>query len=63
MTGHPLPAPKQAIFEQLYQEALVRFQKDPNKREKWMCNSTAESAALAFFANTMLNMDVFITKE
>ena len=51
------------IFEKLYQEALVRFKKDPKKREAWMCNSTPETAALAVVANTMLNMDEFITKE
>lgn len=63
MTGHVIPKPKQEVFEKLYQEALIRFQKNPKKREDWMCNSTAEAAALAFVANTMLNMDEFITKE
>jgi hypothetical protein len=63
MTGHDMPPPKQRIFEKLYQEALVRFKKDPKKQEEWMCNSTPESAALAVVANIMLNMDEFITKE
>jgi hypothetical protein len=63
MTGHELPKPKQEVLEKLYQEALIRFQKYPKKREDWMCNSTAEVAALAFVANTMLNMDEFITKQ
>lgn len=63
MTGHDIPQPKQRIFQNLYQEALVRFKKDPKKQEEWMCNATPESAALAVVANIMLNMDEFITKE
>lgn len=63
MTGHDLPRPKQAIFLKLYQEAHIRFRKDPKKQEEWMCNTTPETAALAVVANMMLNMDEFITKE
>jgi len=63
MTGHELPKKKEAIFLKLYQEAWVRFKKDPRKREDWMCNSTPETASLAVVANMMLNMDEFITKE
>ena len=63
MTGRSLPHSKQQIFEKLYQEALVRFRKDPKKQEDWMCNTDAETAALAVVANIMLNMDEFIVKE
>ncbi len=63
MTGRNLPKSKQLVFEKLYQDALIRFKKDPKKQEDWMCNTTPETAALAVVANTMLNMDEFITKQ
>lgn len=63
ITGHDLPKAKQMVFLKLYEEALIRFRKNPKKREDWMCNTTPKTAALAVVANTMLNMDEFITKE
>jgi hypothetical protein len=63
MTGQELPQSKQQIFDKLYQEAYIRFKKDPKKQEEWMCNTSSETAALAVVANMMLNMDEFITKQ
>jgi hypothetical protein len=65
MTGHALPPDKQRVLKQLYQDALNKFAQNKNKSSQWLgqTNATASDAALAFVANTMLNMDEFITKE
>ncbi|WP_428667790.1 DUF1553 domain-containing protein [Runella sp.] len=65
MTGHTLPPTKQKVLIRLYTDALHRFEKDNEKAVCWVSKqpATAHDAALAFVANTMLNMDEFISKQ
>jgi hypothetical protein len=63
MLGRDLPQRKLLVFKNLYTDALQRFKKEPAKQEAWMSSSQPEVAALAVVANTMLNMDEFITKD
>lgn len=63
MTGHPLPDRKKVVLKQLYTDAYQRFRAEPKQKDNWFCDAKPETAALAFVANTMLNMDEFITKE
>ena len=65
MTGHVLPPAKQKVLVRLYNDALRRFEKDNEKAVCWVGRqyTGAHDAALAFVANTMLNMDEFISKQ
>ena len=63
MTGHALADRKKQVLKQLYAEAYQRFKAEPKKKDHWFCDAKPETAALAVVANTMLNMDEFITKE
>lgn len=63
MMGQPLPDRKRVVLKQLYAEAYRRFRAEPRKKDAWLCDAKPETAALAFVANTMLNMDEFITKQ
>ncbi len=65
MTGHVLPPAKQKVLVRLYNDALRRFEKDNEKAVCWVGRqyTDAHDAALAFVANTMLNMDEFISKQ
>ena len=65
MTGRPLPPAKQKVLVNLYVEAVRRFEKERAKAVRWIGRETAtpNDAALAFVANTMLNMDEFISKQ
>ncbi|GAA4469621.1 hypothetical protein GCM10023189_56910 [Nibrella saemangeumensis] len=63
MTGQVLPPKKQRVLKGLYTEALTRFRQEPQKAEQWFCGAAPGTAALALVANTMFNMDEFVTKE
>ncbi|MCP1385964.1 PSD1 and planctomycete cytochrome C domain-containing protein [Runella salmonicolor] len=65
MTGRALPPAKQKVLVNLYAEALRRFEKERGKAVRWIGreSATPNDAALAFVANTMLNMDEFISKQ
>ncbi len=65
MTGHALPPAKQKVLINLYSEAVQRFKKERGNAVRWVGRETAtpHDAALAFVANTMLNMDEFISKQ
>lgn len=65
MTGHALPPAKKRVLRRLYDDAVVRFANSKDKSSRWIGASDASpsDAALALVANTMLNMDEFLTKE
>jgi hypothetical protein len=60
-----LPPAKQRVLKRLYADAVLRFDKAQDKTSRWTgnANATSTDAALALVANTMLNMDEFVTKE
>lgn len=50
-------------LQQLYKEALLQYEKDPEAAEKMVGKKDAALAALTVVANAIMNLDEFLTKS